>query len=273
MTPQTLPTTPHHVAGDTWLVPTVAAEPGGNFVAASSLVIRGAEPVIVDTGCSLVREQWAEQVFWIVDPLDVRWVFLSHDDHDHIGNLDLVLDRCPQATVVANFSMVSRLAGDVEMPMHRMRWVDVGESFDVGDRTLVAVRPPMFDSPATRALFDASTGVLWAVDSFGSLLPGAVFEADDLPDDLYEMSFAALNTWNTPWIEWVDGDRYAAHVRETSNLGANVVVSAHGPVLRGARIDDAFRRTLALAGTTPVPQPGQELLDMLLASVLGTVAA
>jgi flavorubredoxin len=269
MTPQTLPTAAHPVAADTWLIPTIAAEPGGNFVAANSLVIRGAEPVIVDTGCSLVRDAWAEQVFSVVEPEDVRWVFLSHDDHDHIGNLDVVLERCPLATVVANFSMTSRLAGDVELPFHRMRWVDAGESFDVGDRVLAAVRPPMFDSPATRGLFDATTGVLWAVDSFGALLPGAVLEADDVPRDLFDMSFVALNTWNTPWIEWVDRDRYAAHVHDTAKLGATVVASAHGPVLRGARIEDAFRRTLALAGTTPVPQPGQELLDDLLAAVLG----
>jgi flavorubredoxin len=227
----------------------------------------------VDTGCSLVRAAWLEQVFSVVEPDDVRWVFLSHDDHDHIGNLDAILDRCPHATLIANFSIVSRLAGDVELPLHRMRWVDAGGTFDAGDRVLTAVRPPMFDSPATRGLFDPTTAMLWAVDSFGSLLPGAVFEGDDVPNDLYEMSFVALNTWNTPWIEWVDRDRYAAHVRETSALGATVVASAHGPVLRGSRIDDAFRRTLDLAGTAPVPQPGQELLDLLVASVLGATAA
>lgn len=31
----------------------------------------------------------------------VRWVFLSHDDHDHVGNLLEVLDQCPNATLVA----------------------------------------------------------------------------------------------------------------------------------------------------------------------------
>ena len=33
-------------------------------------------------------------------PADVRWVFISHDDHDHIGNLLELLDLCPQATLV-----------------------------------------------------------------------------------------------------------------------------------------------------------------------------
>src|SRR5689334_4125243 len=101
----TLPADPHQVAAETFLIPTVAAEPSGAFVTVSTLVIRGAEPVIVDTGCSLVRDEWLAKVFSVVEPADVRWVFISHDDHDHIGNLEAVLDLCPQATLVGNWSM------------------------------------------------------------------------------------------------------------------------------------------------------------------------
>jgi flavorubredoxin len=228
-------------------------------------VIRGAEPTIVDTGCSLVREAWADQAFSIVEPADVRWIFLSHDDHDHIGNVELVLDACPNATLVVNFSMVGRLAGDVELPIERMRWVDTGGSFDAGDRTFTCARPPMFDSPSTRALHDSATNLLWSVDSFGSLFPGEVYEAADIPADLFDESFAVLNPWNTPWLEWVDPDRFAAHVARSRALDPDVVVSAHGPILRGDRIDDAYRRTLAFAGQPVAPMPGQETLDEMLA--------
>ena len=69
----------------------------------------------------------------------------------------------------------------MELPLERMRWVNPGESFDAGDRRLVAVRPPIFDAPTTRGLFDAKTGVYWAVDTFASLLPGHVTEVDDAP--------------------------------------------------------------------------------------------
>jgi flavorubredoxin len=267
MIPVTLDTVPYLIAPDTFLVPTFAAEPSGAYFGAHSLVIRGAEPVIVDTGCSLVREQWLAQTFSVVEPVDVRWVFLSHDDHDHIGNLDVVLEMCPNATLVCNFPIVARLMGDVELPLDRMRWVDPGQSLDVGDRTLQIVRPPMFDSPATRGLVDPTTGFFWAVDSFGTFFPGEIYEAGDIPTDLYESSFAALNGWNTPWLELVDAERFAAHVAKTSHLPLEVVASAHGPILRGAQIDDAFRRTLDLAGQPILPVPGQETLDLLVSSL------
>lgn len=268
MIPETLPTRPHPVASDTWLVPTLAVEPSGAFIGAHSLVIRGAEPALIDTGAGLVRDSWSEQVFSLVEPGDVRWIVLSHDDHDHLGNLDLVLDRCPNATLVASFAITSRLGGDIELPIERMRWLDVGESMDLGDRTLTALRPPMFDSPATRGFFDSTSRVLWAADSFGALVPGAVHEAAEVPVDLWEQSFDTLNSWNTPWLEWVDRDRFAAQVAVTRALAPATIASAHGPVLRDRMIDDALARTLDLAGQPPVPMPGSELLDAIVSGAL-----
>jgi flavorubredoxin len=263
-----LPTQPHPIAAETFLIPALAAEPSGAFVSAHSLVIRGAEPVIVDTSCSLLRDDWSAQVFSVVEPADVRWIFISHDDHDHIGNLPLVLDRCPNATLVGNWSMTSRLAGDVPLPLERMRWLDAGGSFDAGDRTLHLVRPPLFDSPATRGLFDPTTRMLWAVDTFGALVQGAVLEADDADPELYAESFRVFNQWNTPWLAWLDRERFARHLATSASLDVTVVASAHGPILRGERIARAFADTAALAAKPVPPTPDQAVLDMLLAAAL-----
>ena len=229
MKPELLTTTPEPIAPDTWLIPTLAADPAGGYIGAHSAVIRGAEPVIVDTSVLFGREQWLRNVFSVVEPEDVRWIFLSHDDHDHLGNLDLVLELCPNATLLANYAMVGRLFGDVELPLERMRWINVGESIDVGDRELLMVRPPMFDSPATRGLFDTRTGMFWAADSFGSAFPGAVYDADDIPADVYDPSFELLNLLNTPWLEWVDPTRFADHVHTTESLPLTVVAERARP--------------------------------------------
>jgi flavorubredoxin len=216
----------------------------------------------------MFRDAWTSQVAAVVEPEDVRWIFLSHDDHDHTGNLEHALELCPNATLVGSFPIVARLFGTIDLPLDRMRWIDAGGAFDAGDRTLTAVRPPMFDSPATRGLYDSSTRLLWAADSFGTFFPGEVYEAADVPADLYHQSFALLNAWNTPWLEWVDADRYAQHVDTTWSLPLEVVASAHGPVHRGGQIDDAFRRTLDLVAQPAPPVPGQDVLDQLVASLL-----
>ena len=99
--------------------------------------------------------------------------------------------------------------------------------------------------------------MLWAVDTFGAMVQGDILEADDADPDLYAGSFDAMNTWNTPWLEWVDAARFAAHVDTTASLPLEAVASAHGPILRGDRIADAFARTPALAARPALPTPGQ----------------
>jgi len=268
----TLPASPYAVTDDTFVIPTIAAAPDGTFISANSLVIRGAEPVIVDTGCALVRDDWTERAFSVVEPEDVRWIVISHDDHDHIGNIDVVLERCPNATLVVNYLIVARLVGDVELPIDRMQWLNEGDTLTLPDRTLQFVRPPMFDSPSTRAVFDASTGVMWGVDSFATAMPGEVYEAADVPVAMLDEQFPLHNQWNTPWLQWVDPAKFDAHLQGAEALPVTAWTSAHGPVFRGDQIADAFARTRALAGA-PMPElPGPDVLELIKA-VLGVPAA
>ena len=261
-------TTSQRLAPETFLVTNLAPAGPDAFLGFNSMVIRGAEPVVVDTGTPLHRDSWFEQVLALVEPADVRWIYLSHDDGDHIGNLYELLDLCPRATVVANFFMTERLAVERPLPVERMRWLGPGESLELPDRRLHLVVPPIFDGPTTRGLYDDSTGVLWAVDSFAAATPGAVFDVHDLPRDLYDESFPAFNSLISPWHHWLDPVRYRRHTEDLEALGLLTVASSHGPVLTGDAIHDAFDRVRALAGAPIVPPPGQPLLDEIVAATL-----
>ncbi len=141
---------PTEIAPETFLIHDHQGEGTAPVVVAlNTLVIRAAEPVVVDTGVAENREQYLADVFGLVEPQDVRWVFLSHDDVDHTGNVNALMDACPNATLVSNWFMVERMTASLAVPLTRQRWLDDGDTLDVGDRTLVALRPPIFDSPTT----------------------------------------------------------------------------------------------------------------------------
>ena len=265
-------TQPHLIAPDTWLIPNLAPAGDGLYLPVNSMVIRGRQPVIIDTGAPVHRTLWLEKVFSVVEPEDVRWIFLSHDDGDHTGALFDVLERCRNATLVTNFFSVERLALEKPaLPLQRMRWIEPGGSFDAGDRVLQLFRPPIFDGPTTRGLFDPSSGAMWIVDTFACLTPGALDAADLASQQLEQMS--AMNSAVSPWHAWLDRRSYAQHVDAVEAFGARTVASAHGPVLRGEQLDDAFDRLRGLAGAPIIPTPGQELLDSLIASTLTEAAA
>ncbi len=265
----TMPATrPEAIGPDTFLIPRLAPGPDGLFLPVNSMVIRGREPVIVDTGAPVHRTQWLEDVFSVVEPEDVRWIFLSHDDGDHTGALFDVLERCPRATLVTNFFTVERLALEKPaLPLSRMRWIEPGGSFDAGDRVLKLFRPPVFDGPTSRGLFDPKSGVMWMVDSFACFTPGTL-DGHEMPADLLAQVMPALCSAISPWHAWLDPGSFARHVDAVESLGARAAASAHGPVLRGERLDDAFDRLRALAGQPIIPTPGQALLDTLLAATL-----
>ena len=261
-------TSPLPIAAETFLIPNLTPAEPGTYVQVNSLLIRGDEPIIVDTGAPVHREHWLEQVFSLVEPEDVRWVFLSHDDGDHTGSLHQVMEACPRATLVTNFFATERLALERPLPLDRMIWREPNETFDAGDRRLRLVIPPIFDGPTTRALFDERSGVLWAVDSFAALTTGAVHQAGDVPKDLYDESFRLFNSLISPWHQWLDPVAYNRHVDTVEGLRPQVVASAHGHVLRGDDIHDAFDRVRSMAGQPRMAPPGQSLLDQLLAPAI-----
>lgn len=262
------------VAPDTHVIRQLTGEgvaPVAVFV--NSMVITGAEPIIVDAGPSITRAGWLDHVFELVDPADVRWIFLSHDDVDHTGNLRQVLELCPQATLVTNWFSVERMAADGMLPLDRMRWVNDGESFWAGDRELLAVTPPTFDSPTTRGLLDSSTGVYWASDSFGTTVTHEVSDVGELDPGFYREAFVQTQQMVSPWLQWVDAAKYHAHLDRVAGLGATVVSSAHGVTLRGGQIDSAFELLRELPYRAPFEWPTQLDLDMILTTLSPEVVA
>lgn len=228
--------------------------------------------MIVDTGAQVHRPAWQEDVFSLVDPADVRWVFISHEDADHVGNIPLLLESCPNATFVTDFLSSMKLGVLYGLPPRRCRWMNPGDSLEIGDRTVTAFRPPLFDSASTRGLLDHRTGIMWAADAFAGPTPDVVYEATDLPAGMWADTFNSMNSLENPWHPWLDRAVHSTHVDDLLRLGAKTVASCHGPVLRQGYVSDAFEMARGLAGAKPEPAPGQETLDQIIADALAAAA-
>jgi hypothetical protein len=257
------------ITDDTYLVPTLLEAPPVGLVYLNSMVITGKEPVLVDTGPPMFREDWLRKVWSIVDPKDVRWIFLSHDDRDHAGNLMQVLEACPNAKLVTTWFSIGRMADEWSLPMDRVRLVYDRESFDAGDRTLAAVRPPFFDSPTTLGLFDAKNRLLWSVDTFAMFMPSVAEDITDFKADDWREGFLMANRLNHPWFQWLDLAKWTAHVERTQTLGMDVVAGCHTPLIRGPMIDTAFTTLREIPAMEPWNEPTQADLEMMLATMMG----
>ena len=257
---------PTQVAAETFVIHSVQQALGEPlFIYLNSMVIRGKEPVIVDTGTIANRTAWLEDVFALVEPEDVRWIFLSHDDVDHTGNLDQAVEACPNAQIVCNWAMTERHSNAFNFPLDRCRWVMDGESFDVGDRTLHAVRPPIFDSPTTRGLFDPTTGVYWSVDSFATPLPDLKMGIADLDPEFWQFGMTLFGMGAvSPWLAWADHAKFGATVDKVQDLDITTIAGCHTPVIEGPFIQHAFETVRGLPLVEAPPLPDQSVLDQII---------
>jgi flavorubredoxin len=259
---------PTNIANDTYVIHQVQPALGQPlFVYINSMVILGKEPVIVDTGTPANRKQWLDDVFSLVEPADVRWIFLSHDDVDHTGNLDEAMTACPNAKLVCNWAMVERHTNCFDFPLERCQWVGHGDTIDVGDRILHALRPPVYDSPTTRGLYDPTTGVYWAVDTFATPLPDPGMAIADLDQDFWfhGMGLFALGAVS-PWLTMLDPAKYAKTVDRVQNLDISTIASCHSPVIEGPFIERAFGCIRELPALDAPTLPDQSILDQIVAA-------
>jgi flavorubredoxin len=232
-------------------------------VALNTMVIRAAEPVVVDTGVMENRDQYLADVFSLVEPEDIRWVFISHDDVDHTGNLNALMAAAPNATLVIDWFMQERMGATLEVPASRWRWVQDGDSIDVGDRSLQVVRPPVFDSGTTRGLFDPTTGVYWGSDSFASPMTTPVTDVADLELGPWLEGIHTFAQYISPWLAVVDGQKYQRTVDRIELLRPTVLAGCHSGAIRGTFVAEAIAATRTAPWATVPAQPDQSVLDAI----------
>src|SRR5262249_53536560 len=154
----------------------------------------------------------------LVNPEEVRWILLTHDDRDHVGNLQQVMAACPRATLVTSWLALARVCEEWIVPIERVRLLNPGGAVDLDGRRFTAIRPPLFDSPGTSALFDASTRTLFAADCFGAVVPHPAEEVGDFDEAAYARAFFTFNAANAAWFNLVDDARFGRTIEAVRAL-------------------------------------------------------
>jgi flavorubredoxin len=242
-------------------VPTVGVVPINAFV------FHGAEPLLVDTGAVVESADFMATLRSVIDPADLRWIWLTHTDFDHIGSLHQLLAENPRLRVVTTFLGVGIMGLAYPLPLDRVRFVNPGERITVGDRVLTAVKPPTFDNPCTTGFHDSKSGALVSSDCFGACLEAVPDSATDLSDDELRQGQVFWATVDSPWLHKID---HAALAREFDAIRAmepSMVLSSHLPPAPAAMTDRLIASVLAAPGAQPFVGPDQAALEQLLAQL------
>lgn len=254
-------------APDTHAIPTYWPVPGVGTLAMNAFAIRADEPVLVDTGTAILGPDFLAALADVVRLVDLRWIWLTHEDRDHTGSLSALLELAPRATVVGTWLSFGRYAPDGPLPLNRIRVLNPGDVLNVGDRNLRALRPPLYDSPGTLGFLDDRTGALFSSDCFGAPLADSATararHADDVPPAELLAAQVAWATVDSPWVGVADEHRLREAVDDVRRLQPDAVLSTHLPPIR-RRIDASLAAVEAARTAEPVPGATQAELERLL---------
>lgn len=233
---------PHRVSEDTYILPSHFAIPGVGVLPVNAFLILGEEPVLVDTGLARESEEFLEALRTVIDPRELRWIWLTHDDSDHTGSLQKVLELAPRAKLLTHPFAALRMSGGWAVPLERVHVVAPGDSVNVGDRELAAIKPVLFDNPMSVGIYDASSGALFWVDACGAILPRESKDAAEFSEDELRQGILA---WEMGELRFSVGrSRRRGEVRQAAGRSSDTGTGAHPfePSPSGPRYDRSIVR-------------------------------
>jgi glyoxylase-like metal-dependent hydrolase (beta-lactamase superfamily II) len=243
--------------------------PGIGVLPVNAFVLHGEQPLVVDTGLGLPDRHFLADLASVLDPADVRWIYLTHPDRDHTGGLFDLLEAAPEARIITTFLSVGIMSTECPLPLDRLFLLNPGQSLDLGDRRITAFRPPVYDSPATTGFLDESTGTCFVSDCFGAPLSSVeLATADEVGAVSVDELRGAQLLWSavdSPWVQSVAPATFDRALDPLRVMDPELVLSTHLPPAAG-RISNLLD-TLAMAPSgTPFVGPDQQALEAMLAS-------
>ncbi len=223
---------PQTVASDTTSLVSYLPVPGFGVLPVNAFVIKAREPVLVDTGLAALSTDFMKQLGSIIELQDLRWIWITHADVDHLGNLAEILRKAPQARIVTTYLGMAKMTLQ-GLPSDRMYLVNPGQQLDIGDRKLHAITPPTFDAPETTGLFDEKTSCLFSADSFGALLDSPALTAAEIAPQKLREGCLAWSRIDAPWLGVIDEAKYNRVLQHIGSFNADTILSAHLPTAKG----------------------------------------
>lgn len=264
---------PYQAAPDVHVLPTHLPLPGLGVLPVNAYVLLAQEPVLIDTGIGPDVEEFVDALSSIIDPRALRWVWLTHDDADHTGSIRRVFELAPHARLATHAFSALRMSSWWAVPFDRVHAIRVGDRLPVGDRTLRAVAPPLYDNPMSTGLLDEATGSLFSVDSFGAILPEATQDAAEVPEAALAGGMRGWATADSPWAHLLDRQRFHQVLDGVRRLQPTNIFSSHLPAAGGTSLERFLQVLESVPDAEPAVAPNHAEFAQMLAAMTATEPA
>ena len=211
------------------------------------LLIGSKATVLIDTAPPFAWNDLRPQLLEVLNGRRLDYVFPTHPEAPHMGNLGRLLREFPDAWIIGdtrNYELYVPEAAD------RLRPMAAGEEIDLGDRTLVIVPGVVHDLPNTLWAYVPETRMLFVSDGYPYTHDHNEGECAMTSSELAQLprveDTKVVIEGALGWTRYVDAELTIGKLREVlARYPADIIAPTHGGVIMNAReLTDVFETGL-----------------------------
>lgn len=138
---------------------------------------------LVDTVKEYLAEDMFERIKKVIDPSKIDYIISNHVEMDHSGAIPAVMEKAPNATIIASPNGVRGLKehfGD----HYNYRAIKDGENISLGERSVDFILTPMIHWPDNMVAYMPEEKLLFSNDAFGQHLASSERIDSEYPVDV-----------------------------------------------------------------------------------------
>lgn len=210
----------------------------------NAYLVTGEKNVLIETVHRDYFDQLVSNIQEVIPLEKLDYLIMNHTEPDHSGSLALLLERCPNLTVLCS-AAAKKFLGAIANAEFPCRVVKDGDELDLGGRTLKFISAPLLHWPDSMFTWDASTGTLFTCDFLGTH-----FCEPTMRDSGIQPAYrGAYERELKNYFDCIFGPFHPAVLDGLDKLpaGTKLVCPSHGPTLSGLleHVKGEYRRWAA----------------------------
>ncbi len=175
-------------------------------------------------------------LYQLRDVEKIDYLVSHHAEQDHSGSIPMVLEKYPEAKLIATPKGKALLMSHLLIPEEKFKTVEDGEELFLGDKTLKFLYTPWVHWPETMVTYLKEDNYLFTCDFFGSHLATSDIYVTD-KGQVYEAAKRYYSEIMMPFRKIIK-----SNIKKIEEYQIDVIAPSHGPLYDEPEfIIDAYR--------------------------------
>ena len=242
------------VAEDVYQIGQEVSGTYGNEAVHVFVLLNNQRPILIDCGSHLHRTPMMQELAEVLDGGNPDYIFLTHSELPHAGNLAAVVQKWPAIRVMVSNIMLPYIEVLPVLPLEQLIQVVPGTTLTFPNRTLTFVDALLKDQPGSQWIYDSRTRTLFTGDGFGyyHTLENSGKFSDEITGGIQQAQFQDYHRTAFRFLRWIQPERFNADLtRLFAKRPVEIIAPIHGSAIRKdipehvARLQAAIRAICA----------------------------